>query len=456
MRRILIVAHDFPPRRTSAVYRPLGWARHLPAHGWDPIVLTVEDRGGTDRDPALLDRLQGKVPIERTRAFELLRFENRLHRNLYAPQRAAGSPAVPQPSRPPSSSWTLAGGLKGILSKGRRVVHEYFYVPDAQIGWLPFAVTGGRRLVRREDIDAVLAISAPHSSQLVGALIAAATGKPFIADFTDPWSQNFTVQKHSAWRRRFERRMERWVFRRARKVIHVSERQRNRVIAEFPDVPPERHCVIPNGFDTEDFSGLTPVTLEPSRGFNLLSVGTIYGDSTMDTAVDALRAMSGSGPDGLVALSIVGYMPPETRRALAQPPLAGIVLDHGFQPHQTALSHMIGADALLLTIPRGGSKGSNVPGRLYEMVRSGRPIIFVGAHEEIEQVLRDTGAGVQVADGDVDGFRRELERLVRRRNAGSPLQGAQLQVAHAYSWNEQARRLAEVLDGAAQARDSGS
>lgn len=456
MRRILIVAHDFPPRRTSAVYRPLGWARYLPDYGWEPIVLTVEDRGGTDRDPALLDRLEGRVLIERTRAFELLRFENRLHRNLYAQQPPRSSPAPVSAVRPPSGRRGLAGAVKRVLSKGRRVVHEYLYVPDPNIGWLPFALARGKNLVRQHGIDAVLAVSAPHSSQLVGALIARTAGRPFIADFTDPWTQNFTMEHHSAWRRRIMRRLERWVFHQARQVVHVSERQRTSVIAEFPDVPPDRHCVIPNGFDEEDFSGLSPVTLEPSRGFNLLSVGTIYGDSTVDTAIDALRELSGNGLEGSVALSIVGYMPADIRRALAEPSLAGIVSDHGFQPHESALGHMIGADALLLTIPRGGAFGSNVPGRLYEMVRSGRPIIFVGAHAEIEQVLRDTGAGVCVADGDVAGFRRELERLVLQRKSGVPLQGAPLHVAHAYSWKEQAHRLADVLDRAAQARPSGS
>ena len=53
MRRVLMISPHFPPDSTAATHRVRLLAPHLPAHGWQPTVLTVDPRDYEGRlDPA--------------------------------------------------------------------------------------------------------------------------------------------------------------------------------------------------------------------------------------------------------------------------------------------------------------------------------------------------------------------------------------------------------------------
>ena len=55
MRRVLMISPHFPPDSTAATHRVRLLAPHLPAHGWQPTVLTVDPRDYEGRlDPDLL------------------------------------------------------------------------------------------------------------------------------------------------------------------------------------------------------------------------------------------------------------------------------------------------------------------------------------------------------------------------------------------------------------------
>ena len=72
-----------------------------------------------------------------------------------------------------------------------RVLRYYnsllIYLPDKELGWLPFAVWRGVWLIRQRDIDAIVTTSPPHSVQLIGLLLKWLTGRVWIVDFRDPW-----------------------------------------------------------------------------------------------------------------------------------------------------------------------------------------------------------------------------------------------------------------------------
>src|SRR5260370_29835694 len=69
-RKLLLVTFDFPPRRTSGVYRPIALTRYLVANGWHSTVLTVVSRarlsGRNPEDASLLDKLPREVTVVRT------------------------------------------------------------------------------------------------------------------------------------------------------------------------------------------------------------------------------------------------------------------------------------------------------------------------------------------------------------------------------------------------------
>ena len=70
MPRVLIISYHFPPAGGPAVQRVMGMVRHLPAFGWDPVVLTVRDGTYMNRDNAALADVPPGVPVYRAATIE--------------------------------------------------------------------------------------------------------------------------------------------------------------------------------------------------------------------------------------------------------------------------------------------------------------------------------------------------------------------------------------------------
>src|SRR6267378_857944 len=69
-RRVLMIAHHFPPASGSGSNRALAFARHLPEYGWQPIVLTPGEAWASNRDDDLLAQVPRSLRIVRTHSLE--------------------------------------------------------------------------------------------------------------------------------------------------------------------------------------------------------------------------------------------------------------------------------------------------------------------------------------------------------------------------------------------------
>src|SRR5687768_1366285 len=71
--RVLLLARFFPPIGGAGVHRSVGSVRHLPAYGYEPLVVTGagEQRGRWDaQDPELLERLPVEAEVHRLEGSE--------------------------------------------------------------------------------------------------------------------------------------------------------------------------------------------------------------------------------------------------------------------------------------------------------------------------------------------------------------------------------------------------
>ena len=69
MRRVLMMSPHFPPDPSAGTHRVRLLAPRLKAHGWDPVVLTVDPRDYEGRlDPELAALVPGDVEVVRCRA----------------------------------------------------------------------------------------------------------------------------------------------------------------------------------------------------------------------------------------------------------------------------------------------------------------------------------------------------------------------------------------------------
>ena len=74
MKSVLMIAFHFPPiQGSSGIQRTLGFARHLPEFGWQPIVLTAHPRAYPSTTDDLVDTLPPDLHVIRAQAWDASR-----------------------------------------------------------------------------------------------------------------------------------------------------------------------------------------------------------------------------------------------------------------------------------------------------------------------------------------------------------------------------------------------
>ncbi len=411
--KTLLVAMYFPPTGGGGVQRPLKFATHLPELGIETHVLAPTDSKWIHLDEetrpppaAIVHRARFVGPKARKPAEEL-----------------HGTHGVERLAR----QATLAG---------RRLL-----LPDAAVAWNLTAIPAAIRIVRREQIDVIVTTSPPSSVHFVGAAVARATGIPWVADVRD----SIVAHPHRRAERRSvqlkesaERGVARLVAERADAIVAVSDA----IATEMKSRSPRGDVVtIPNGSDFDDFDGLP---YQSGDRFRITHTGSFFGKRDPRPF---LSALADSTFDDVTARFVGDFRSSDLEWAREQALGERLELIP-YAPRRRSLELQRDSEALLLLIPDAGGRGRGVlSGKVFEYMAAERPILAVvppdGAAADL---IRETGAGVVVAPGDVDGMVQELGRLRDRWRAGT-LESTVLsaEVRTRLSRQERVRDLAAVL-----------
>jgi glycosyltransferase involved in cell wall biosynthesis len=427
MPRALLVAYYMPPAGGPAVQRILQFVEHLRDEGWALEVLTVREGAYPNRDPALCDAVPPGVWVHRTRALDPYA--------VYQALTGKGEEDLPTGSMAPEEpSWTehLA-----------RWVRANVFLPDARVGWVPFAVWRGKQLLDTGRFDALITSGAPHSVHLSGWALQWGTGTPWVADLHDPWTDisYYEDLPHTRWARRLDAALERGVLARADAVTTVSPSWADL----FSRKAPNDYHVVENGFDTADVAGLRE---EPAAdAFVLAHVGKLYASRNPTALWDALASLRAEGAIPNLRLRLVGTVDPAVEQSLATRNLGPIVERVGFVPHDEALRHMARSTLLLLVIEEFAQADGMITSKLYEYLASGRPVLGVGPPAgDANALLRRHDAGEIIGRSDTSRLRAVVQAQYEAWEEGRPVEGASLDALAEHTRRHQAHRMARVLD----------
>jgi glycosyltransferase involved in cell wall biosynthesis len=117
----------------------------------------------------------------------------------------------------------------------------------------------------------------------------------------------------------------------------------------------------------------------------------------------------------------------------------------GYQDHRTSVRELVEADLLFLPLHRlpPGVRARIVPGKTYEYLASGRPILAAVPAGDARDLVLAAGAGIAVEPDDVAGIAAAIRTFMRQ--APSPLRPRSELVA-SFARHELSRRLAENFD----------
>lgn len=427
MKRLLLVSYFFPPASGGGVARALSFARYLPLHGWQVTVLCAESESVPLSDPSRETRLPEGVEVIRV---------------PMPPGLARGRRAVVGGS----------GGRPSGLFAAARSLSRWLLVPDSYAPWRAAAVREAKARIQRGGIAAVLTTSPPDTAHLVGLGLERPGGPPWIADFRDPWIGLAYRRPPTPLHAARQRRMRDAVLARASLVLATTRASCEDIRERLSPESRSKVHHLPNGWEAD-------VTLSPAREegspaggadgepLRVVYTGTLWGvPATRTCFVGLARALAASPASGR-ALEVVIAGPHETReRKLASDlGLSRSVRFLGQVPYAESRSLQAAAGVLLLLQVHGSGYEAAIPGKLYEYVASGRPILaFLPRECEAADLVRACGGWV-VAPEDERGAEEAFARLLggERPGGDSP---ERLSIADAHRRDRLAVRLAELLD----------
>ena len=431
MRRVLLIAYYVPPAGGPAVQRILQFIEHLPDAGWAVDVLTVNAGAYPNRDPSLLEAIPEGVTVHRTPAFDPLA--------LYARLTSDGDGVPAGSLGEDDGSW---------LERIARWIRANVFIPDARVGWWPFAVYRGRQLLDRGRFDAIVTSGAPQSVHLIGRSLRRTTGRPWIADLHDPWTDisYYDEFPHTAWAKRLDAHFERSVLREASTVTTVSPSWADL----FHGKAPNRYAVVENGFDADRFEHVEVMSRD---AFVVAHVGKLYASRNPTAVWEALASLREQGAVPECRVELTGTVDPVARRSIQQQGLDSVVTVDDFVPHHEAIRRMARSTLLLLVIEPFAHAEGMITSKLYEYLASGRPVLGVGPPDgDAAALLREHDAGTMVAWGDAERAAAVLRAHYEAWDAGTPRPGAAWDAIQVHNRRHQAQRLADVLDAAVDTR----
>lgn len=435
MKRVLLISYYFPPSGGPGVQRVLKFVKYLPAFGWQPTVLTLapDHAAYPDLDPTLADEIPPSVRVERTRAWDPYAVYARVQGK--AKGETVGVGFVKE---------GRAGDWKQRLA---RWVRANVFVPDARVGWVPFARRAARRLADEEAYDAILTSGPPHSTHLVGRWLRRRHETPWVADMRDPWTDisYYEDLPHTAPIRRLDAGLERSVLATADAVIAVSDGVGRGLQAKAAI---RRYETIPNGYDPADIPAVEALPHQEDR-FVIAHVGTLSGQQHAPGFVEALARLTDADPAWRARLEMrfVGHVDGAILAAFAEAGLGAAVRQVPYVPHADAIRHMRAADLLMVAVQRVAHNDGVTPAKMFEYLSLGIPVLGLAPPSgDLARILRETGGGRTFDHDDTDGIAAFIAEHVARIARGDPAPRPDPEALRAYDRRVLTERLAGLLD----------
>jgi glycosyltransferase involved in cell wall biosynthesis len=375
MKKVLFITYYWAPSGKASLQWPLKIIKHLPEYGWQPIVLTVEEDSFSEKDETFLKHISENLKVIKTTAFEPF--------NLYKKftGKEKGSKLI--------ASETISTKNKGLAHRLSIWIRMNLFIPDARIGWYFPAVKGGANFINDEKIKAIISVGPPHTAHLIGKKLSVKYNLPHIPVFIDPWVdiayyQNF---KRNSITLKIDNHLEKSVLQNSAAVVFVTETMKNDYEKKYPFLTTKAN-VLYWGYSEDDYAGIE-LKEKTSTEKVLVHAGNLFSYQNPEKLWVQIKKEINNGIQ--IRIKFIGTIDKEIVRSISSAGLDAYTEYLGFLPYQKMLTEVCNADFLLVCV----TEPRHVPGKLFEYLRAGKPIIAFGDNnEEVKRILEDNNAGM--------------------------------------------------------------
>jgi glycosyltransferase involved in cell wall biosynthesis len=406
--KLLFLAYYFPPLGGSAVQRALKIAEYFPDDGLLPIIITA---------PAATTDRWAPQDLSLGRAF-------------------ADGVSVHHIEPIPKGRWDKVQARVARWMGLRSRFWEW---------WVKCAVELGVKA--GSDARLILATMPPYESAAAAVELSARLKLPWVADMRDPWALDETQLYPTLFHRRLELKQMEHGLSTASLIIMNTPQAAEDLKASCPALRDKPIMTITNGFAEEDFAD--PVPPRNDSKFRVVHSGIMFTRTALQLRWRAAYRILGGAQPGVNVMGrsasyllealrqwqtltreigdtveawFAGETTAEEQQIFAGSPVSHLLRATGHLPHRQSVGLIRTADLLFLPMHSlsRGNRARSVPGKLYEYMASGRPILAAVPDGDARDFLTQCGTAHICRPDDVDGMVRLLDRVYRNWKAGLP------------------------------------
>lgn len=437
MHRPLFVAHYFPPLGGAGVQRTVKFIKNLRALDFHPVVVTSA-QGTPNRwepiDATLARDIPDDVPIVVSR-------EPLVQRNQ--------------------------------LKWSRRVRRLVSSNDPSRRRWVRSMEDATASACTRYACDCLIVTMSPFELAELGANMSAKLDLPWIADLRDPWALDEIQLYPTGLHRYLELKKMRTLLATASLIIMNTPEAAKTLLSACPEFKNRPVVCITNGYDIDDFATAQPV---PADGyFRVVHSGYLHTEaarySRRQRLVNTMLARSRVSADLLtrshvyllaalerliehnprareyIRVHLLGVVNAADCAAINRSRVSDMFVLHGYQPHDVCTRWLKAADLLFLpmhSLPDGACS-TIVPGKTYEYMASGRPILAAVPEGDAKMFLESCGTAGICRPDDVECIERVLQARFRAWLNGEPQPASNRPFVEQFERKRLTRRLADGI-----------
>lgn len=387
-RRVLLIAYFFPPLSGSGVQRTVKFVKYLRDFGWEPVVLTVEDGSFELKDSAMIHDIPEDVEIIRIPINS--KVDNALVNRLFSYYKEVCDSALFN---------EIINVLKAVTD-----INVILW-PDPTILWVDSVLTQLDKL-GLDSFDCIFSTSGPYSDHILGYLLKKKSGKPWIADFRDEWSNNPLISHcdRNLLAFRILHSFEKAVVEYCDGMTVISDQMKTNYVNDF-HVPGNKVKSITNGYDEADFSFITDNTSDEKK-FVIVHNGIIYKGREPFKLIDAVGELIKNNKISRDKIKVYlgkasfGDNDEQYLQYINKQNLSDIFV-FDYLDHKSSIVRTAKASLLLLITGQGEEWKGVLTGKIFEYLRLCKPILNLGYRNSLAAALvRELDRGITVGMND--------------------------------------------------------
>lgn len=377
VKKVLIITYHWPPSGGITVLRCLKFVKYLREFGWEPIVFTAKNPSYQFLDYSNEKDIPEGLEIHKVPIFEPI--------NLF--KQLSGR----KKNQPLQNITSNSAKKKTIVDTLGMWVRGNFFIPDSRSRWIKPSVKYLNRYLQNNLVDAILTDGPPHTNTVIGLQLSKQFNIPWLADFQDPWTQVDYYNKLYIGKRadRKQRALEQDVFRTAKKITIASPTWKK----DLESIGAHNVDVIYYGFDEPEFANFQAIE---SEKFTFFHGGLLGEDRNPISFLNALKQVLTEHPEirSNVRIKLAGEVDHAVRESIRMNDLDELTEYMGMIPRQHVLKEYAKASMLLLPINKAANAKGRIPGKLFEMLRTGKPILVFGPNDgDVKQIVEEKKLG---------------------------------------------------------------